>query len=77
MDTPKCSKCQGDQAMTPICLSCGCIPIADLDFQSLRDEVAKLKGEVAHWKAVARYNQATSLPAHLSVANGPSEPRGK
>jgi hypothetical protein len=33
------------------------------------DTVATLRNEVAHWKAVARYNQATALPAHLSLAN--------
>ncbi len=43
----KCHKCDGEQTMTPICLNCGCIPIAELGFQELRDEIQRLRTGIA------------------------------
>ena len=39
----KCHKCQGEMQMTPLCLNCGTIPIAEDSFRELREENAKLR----------------------------------
>ena len=51
-----CPKCSGAMQMTPVCLQCGSIPIADHDIQQMRAELAAARAE------------ADTLRAYLSEA---------
>jgi len=39
----KCFKCNSEYVKTPICINCGTIPIADWEFQKLKNENERLK----------------------------------
>lgn len=63
-DAVKCCKCGGDQAMTPICLNCGSIPIASMEFQQLQDELTALHAKLAESEAEKDNFAETILTLH-------------
>ncbi len=68
----KCYKCKGDCAMTPICLNCGTIPIAQMDIE----EMQNLLREIADCYFLRRSEGLLELMRRADRLSPPSNKEG-